>query len=339
MKKKMEIFVVLLSVFITFNVFFSGTLFAYTDSYPYLSLSGTMNFATNNVSINGSCDSGAIIFINGKLFDSHGSKTFSTELNIKNNNYFVVATPNGKSVYVTLEFPQMPSSLIKALPKVSFSFNTKDMILNYGGTMQHKPAGKVTGYVYNSGNDKSASFVVGRDNSFESKVPLSSGNNIIHSYARYLYFFKFSVPDFSVDFESAKVLKLKINSPYMYINGSKREVDPGRGTTPVILKGWDRTLLPVRAVAEGLGGKVGWDGKERKVTIRLGDSSVKLWIDNPVAEVNGKKVYIDSTNHKVKPIIINDRTMLPVRFVAESLGAYVKWYASTREVLVVYPTK
>ena len=334
--KRQKIIILAIFCFLFFAIFSVSSLNA-QSSYPYLSIAGVMNFTTSKVAVSGECESGTIVLVNKKLLDIPSSGKFSTEMNVKGTNYITVATPSGKSLRMSFNFPEMPAALIKALPKLNFSFDTKNMILHYGGTMQHKPAGRVSGYVYNEGNSKKTSFVVSSDKTFQSEVPLSSGKNTIHSYARYLYFIKFTVPDFSVDFEKAKVLKLKISSPYMYINGSKKEVDPGRGTAPVILKGWDRTLLPVRAVAEGLGGKVGWDGKERKVTIDLGDNSVVLWIGKNIAEVNGNRVYIDSTNHKVKPIIINDRTMLPVRFVAESLGAYVKWYAETREVLVVYP--
>ena len=338
MKVKTRMFLVVLLI----SLLLMGSLIvkpAYAENahFPYLSLSGTMDFVTNTVSISGQCDKNAVVLVNGKVFDLPNSGKFYTDIKIKEENSFVIATPNGKSIRVVLKFPQMPRALIKALPKLNFSFNTSDLVLHYGGQMVHKPAGRVSGYVINESNGKKTSFVVNSDKSFQSDIQLTSGRNVIHSYARYLYFIKFSVPDFTVDFSHAKVLKLKINSPYMYIDGVKKEVDPGRGTTPVILKGWNRTLLPIRAVAEGLGGEVGWNGKERKVTLSLGYNNVALWIGNPVAEVNGEKVYIDPNNHKVKPIIINDRTMLPVRFVAESLGAYVKWYGETREVLVVYP--
>jgi hypothetical protein len=50
----------------------------------------------------------------------------------------------------------------------------------------------------------------------------------------------------------------------MTVNGVKKEIDPGRGTVPVIVKG--RTLVPIRAIIEELGGTIGWDGNERKVT-------------------------------------------------------------------------
>lgn len=336
--KTQKLVVLLILSFLFLSIFNASSLKA-NSSYPYLSLSGVMDFVTSEVLISGECEKGTIVLINGELLDIPSSGQFSTKMDVKETNYITIANPSGESLRVFLNFPEMPSTLIKALPKLNFSFNTEEMVLHYGGKMQHKPAGRVSGYVSNEGNGENTSFVVDSDKSFQSDIPLSSGENIIHSYARYLFFIRFTVPDFSVDFEQAKVLKLKIDSPYMYIDGVKQEVDPGRGTKPIILKGWDRTLLPIRAVVEGLGGKIYWNEKERKVTVDLGGNSVVLWIDNPVAEVNGNKVYIDVNNHKVKPIIINDRTMLPIRFVAESLGAHVEWYGNTREVLIVYPKK
>ena len=53
--------------------------------------------------------------------------------------------------------------------------------------------------------------------------------------------------------------------------------------------------------------------------------------------MNGKSTPIDSTNPKVVPQILNSRTMLPLRFVAESLGADVQWEASTQTITITYP--
>jgi len=86
-----------------------------------------------------------------------------------------------------------------------------------------------------------------------------------------------------------------------------------------------------------LGGTISWNGKERKVTINFNDTVIDLWIDNPKAEVNGETKWIDPNNHDVKPIIINDRTMLPLRFVAENLGCKVDWNATTRTITITYP--
>ena len=132
------------------------------------------------------------------------------------------------------------------------------------------------------------------------------------------------------------IIKFQIGSPYMYVNGEKKEIDPGRGTVPVIVKKWGRTVLPARAIVENLGGIIGWDGEERKVTIDFKTTEILLWIDKPKAKVNGVEKWIDPDNHDVRPIIINGRTMLPIRFVGENMGCLVGWDGKTRTVSLTY---
>ena len=94
-----------------------------------------------------------------------------------------------------------------------------------------------------------------------------------------------------------------------------------------------RMLVPVRHIAEPLGAKVGWDGKERKVTIQLNGHTVEMWIDNPVGRVDGKEYTMPSG---VPPQIINNRTMVPLRFVAEALGAEVQWDFYYKKAIIKY---
>jgi hypothetical protein len=104
---------------------------------------------------------------------------------------------------------------------------------------------------------------------------------------------------------------------------------------PVIVEG--RTLIPIRTIIESLGGTVAWDAGSRTVTISLGGTKLNLVIGKSSALVNGKSMPIDSTNPKVVPQILNSRTMLPLRFVAESLGADVQWQSSTQTITITYP--
>jgi hypothetical protein len=124
---------------------------------------------------------------------------------------------------------------------------------------------------------------------------------------------------------------LTIGNKSMTVNGVNREIDPGRGTTPVIQNG--RTLVPVAAIIEALGGKVVWSASARTVTITLGDTELVLAIGGPSAYVNGKPVPIDA-DPMVVPVILNSRTMLPFRFIAEQLGGTVEWNAATRTVVL-----
>ncbi len=115
------------------------------------------------------------------------------------------------------------------------------------------------------------------------------------------------------------------------VNGIRGNMD----TVPVIRQG--RTLLPIRYVIEPLGGEVAWDEGERKVTVMLGEKTIELWIDQPWARVNGVREAIDPDKPVVPVILPPGRTMLPLRFVAETLGCRVDWDPADQTVQVIYP--
>jgi hypothetical protein len=96
---------------------------------------------------------------------------------------------------------------------------------------------------------------------------------------------------------------------------------------PIIEQG--RTLVPLRAIFEALGATVEWNGESQTVTALKGNLSVILQIGNTTAEANGKQVELE-----VPPQILNGRTLVPVRFVSESLGASVGWDDASRSVLI-----
>ncbi|QIB69904.1 AMIN domain-containing protein [Aminipila butyrica] len=91
----------------------------------------------------------------------------------------------------------------------------------------------------------------------------------------------------------------------------------------------DRTLVPARAVFESLGGTVKWDQDSYTVTVKYDTTTVILKINDKTATVNGKKKTLD-----VPAIIKNERTVIPVRFVAEELGFRVGWIDSSRTVTI-----
>ena len=55
-----------------------------------------------------------------------------------------------------------------------------------------------------------------------------------------------------------------------------------------------------------------------------------------MAKVNGVNTPIDPLNPKVVPLIINSRTMLPLRFVTENLGCTVDWDGTTKTITITY---
>jgi hypothetical protein len=115
----------------------------------------------------------------------------------------------------------------------------------------------------------------------------------------------------------------------MYVDGKPVSLE----AAPIILN--SRTLLPIRAVVEATGGTITWDASTQKVTITRGDTTLELWIGKNVAKSNAKSVNIDS-DAKVVPIIRSGRTLLPLRFVAESLALDVQWDATTQTITITY---
>ena len=101
---------------------------------------------------------------------------------------------------------------------------------------------------------------------------------------------------------------------------------------PIIKEG--RTLVPLRAIFEALGAQVSWDAPTGKITGTKGNTLVVLHVGNKSASSNGNQITLD-----VAPQIINGRTMVPTRFVAESLGAKVEWNAATSTVSVFSDVK
>lgn len=91
----------------------------------------------------------------------------------------------------------------------------------------------------------------------------------------------------------------------------------------------DRTMLPIRFVAEALGAAVEWNDSLRKITITKEELIIEIFVDSPFALVNGNPIQLDSP-----AFIENNRTYLPLRFVAENLGAEVTWDQSTQQVTI-----
>jgi len=132
---------------------------------------------------------------------------------------------------------------------------------------------------------------------------------------------------------SSTTIKLWIGNASMSVNGVQQPIDT-QGTKPVIVAG--RTLVPIRAVIEAFGGSAAWESSTRKATVTLGKDSLDLWIGKSQASLNGTALAIDSANPAVVPVITNGRTMLPLRFVAESLGIDVQYDATTKMITLTY---
>lgn len=111
--------------------------------------------------------------------------------------------------------------------------------------------------------------------------------------------------------------------PQIVINGQTIISD----APPMLING--RTLVPIRVISESLGAEVTWQASTRTVHIRHDGKDMILQLDNVSALVGYQAVTLDAP-----AVIVNARTMVPLRFVAEAMGAEVVWDAGSRSVLI-----
>ena len=113
------------------------------------------------------------------------------------------------------------------------------------------------------------------------------------------------------------------NDITLVINGKITESD----VKPMIIN--NRTMVPVRVVMESLGASVEWNDLMRQVVVMSNGKIMIFTINSPKVYVGSTSVTLDSP-----PVIVNDRTLVPIRFISENLGYEVFWNDETRTVVI-----
>jgi len=91
----------------------------------------------------------------------------------------------------------------------------------------------------------------------------------------------------------------------------------------------ERTMVPIRAVAEAIGAQVEWVQDTQQVVMTRGGTTVTMTLDSTTATINGEQVEMD-----VAPYATNGRTLIPARYVAEFFGQKVEWDGMKRQALI-----
>lgn len=120
----------------------------------------------------------------------------------------------------------------------------------------------------------------------------------------------------SFAFGEADLIKVEVNEQELIF-----DVDP------IIKEG--QTMVPVRAIFESLYLEVSWDDKSKAVTVKNKDTQINLIIGDKRASVNDKVIILDHP-----PLIINERTMVPVRFIGQAIGADFSWDNESRTLSI-----
>ena len=125
------------------------------------------------------------------------------------------------------------------------------------------------------------------------------------------------------DIEDILNEKCPSDTPYIEFDGNILGFD----VPPIIEDG--STLVPMRFLFEQMGADVEWDGKTKTTTATLGYKEITFSIDNVNARINNKSAKMD-----VPARLINDKTMVPLRFLSENMGYDVDWDADSRTAII-----
>lgn len=121
------------------------------------------------------------------------------------------------------------------------------------------------------------------------------------------------------------LIAIPVNAASIKINIDGQNVTYSQ---PAIVKD-NRTLVPLRGIFEDLGADVKWDQKTKTVNAVRGNTNVKLTIGSKNAMVNGQAKALE-----VPAQVINNSTLVPLRFISESLGASVGWDAGSKTITI-----
>ena len=129
---------------------------------------------------------------------------------------------------------------------------------------------------------------------------------------------------------SAADIEVQINGKIISFEDSE-----GNVVNPQIIN--DRTVVPFRKIFNALGvtdDNILWNGETKTVTAKKDDLTIELQINNVTAkktiEGNTKEITLDSA-----PVIMDGRTLVPLRFIAESLGKTVGWDAANKTAVII----
>lgn len=140
------------------------------------------------------------------------------------------------------------------------------------------------------------------------------------------------------------VISLWLDKTTWTVNGVNQfllATAPTSSSPPLPKEFAGNTFMPISEVAKALGVHILWDSKSKMVTLTqtLANNKqniVQLWIGNKTAKINGVATPIDPKG-KLYPTLVNGKTVLPLRFVANSLHCSVVWEPKEKRIVLTYP--
>jgi sugar lactone lactonase YvrE len=283
------------------------------------------NYLTNKVEleVTGMVDPTVEIKINDKFItkESNGSFTYLVKLSEGQNSInFLAKNRRGLTTEITRIV-----TLDTVPPKLSVDDIDPEVTTN---TVTIKGRTE-KGAVVTISTDKAPSDVpVDQNGEFLFPVPLEKGYNTIEVVAIDPATNSTSI---SIDVRLITLIKLRIGSKDMIVNGVKKILD----APPYIKNG--RTMVPLRAIAEAFGATIEWNNALKEITITRKGKVIRMRIGSRDAytkeegQTGETRIVLEAP-----PEIVNGRTFVPLRFIAEAFGSEIKNYdAKTKEITIV----
>lgn len=249
-----------------------------------------------------------MVMVNGVEATVGADGKFSAEVTLKEGENEIVVVAKDKSGNKTEKVVKVvldtipPEVTVNALPSPLTSTKVK-------------LSGRVEANAKVMVNDKPATVAY---DYWEVELTLDYGENLVKIVASDAVGNEKKIETTVVVFKKTTV-ELQIGNPTPKVNGVYG--DPLEAA-PFIKDG--RTMVPLRFIAETFGAQVEWIPETKGINISLNLKSavhtIGLQVGNPTAIVDGQVVTLD-----VAPVIVNGRTFVPLRFVAEAFGAKVDW--------------
>jgi len=130
------------------------------------------------------------------------------------------------------------------------------------------------------------------------------------------------------------IIRLPIGSTTPTVNGRTVQIDSPADIID------DRTLVPLRFVTESMGAWLYWDAPSGGITLILDEIMIHMVVGSTTVTitqmVEGGNDIVSADTIDVAPRIINDRTLVPLRFISEAFGADVEWQAETRTAVITH---
>ena len=279
------------------------------------------NYYTNKskYELKGTTEPKALLLINEKTIElsENGEFKFIIELSEGKNEISIKATDqsgNTNEIIFTLYLDTTPPNI--QIKTQNYKLCSKDSEYISGAVDDLKAILKING----------ENVEISPDGSFSKLIKLNQGINEINLTCSDLVGNITELKHYLV-FPEKKLIILYIGEKRAEVNNQTVILD----TPPMIIKG--STMVPLRFIGEAIGAELNYDNSEQKITLKLYNKTIILWINKTTALINNDPVSLN-----VPPIIVNGRTLVPVRFVSENLGAKVDWDGKLQKITITFPS-